>query len=677
MELKQQMGRTTIAIMGNPNSGKTTLFNKLTGSNQHVGNWPGVTVDRKTGQIHHAGQTVDVVDLPGIYSLSPYTQEEIIAREFVLSDELDGILNIVDAANIERNLYLTMQLIALGLPMVIALNFIDDCRAQGIRIDCDAMSEALGVRVIPISARRGENMGALLDAVTGEMKPPARQPGYLHGVGAAIRRVSELLEPLPLRKASLPFYACKLLEGDSHVYQSVALPDKIRHEISHIGLGLCSHQNSTDNQMIMADALYDFIETVVKKCYIRPQNPPLTTTERIDRIVMNKWLALPIFALIMCVMFLTTFGAPGSFLMDALDGLIQGHLSPFVELALVSAGASDWVIGLVCDGVIGGVGGVVSFLPQIVILFFFLSVLEDTGYLARIAFIMDTLLRKIGLSGKSFVPMLMGFGCTTPAVMAARTMENEKDRRMTIMLTPFMSCGAKLPVYALFAGAFFPDHAGLVTISLYVLGIFMAIVAGFLLKKTVFRGVSSGFVLELPTYRLPTFKGTVRNMWTRAKDFLTKAGTIIFLMSVLIWLLQNFTPSLSVAGNSADSILGQFGQAIAPVFAPLGFGAWEAAVSLLTGLIAKEAVVSTLSVLFGAGGDSAMLSGILAGAFTPLAGYCFLVFTLLYMPCMSAFATIKREMGGWRWAFGSAAFQIVLAWLTAFIIHTIGSLVLL
>lgn len=670
------MKQKTLAIMGNPNSGKTTLFNKLTGSNQHVGNWPGVTVDRKTGQIHHAGKTIDVVDLPGIYSLSPYTQEEIIAREFVLSDELDGILNIVDAANIERNLYLTMQLISLGLPMVIALNFIDDCRAQGIQIDCDAMSEALGVRVIPISARRGENMNELLDAVAGEMHPPARQPAYLHGVGAAVRQVSTLLEPLPLRRASLPFYACKLLEGDSHVQQSITLPENIRHEISHIAIGLCSHQNSTDNQMIMADVLYDFIEGVVQKSYKRPVNPPLTVTERIDRIVMNKWLALPIFALLMSIMFLTTFGPFGSFLMDTLDGLIQGQLSPAVEAMLLRAGASDWVIGLICDGVIGGVGGVVSFLPQIIILFFFLSILEDTGYLARVAFIMDTLLRKIGLSGKSFVPMLMGFGCTTPAVMAARTMENEKDRRMTIMLTPFMSCGAKLPVYALFAGAFFPEHAGLVTISLYLLGIVMAIVAGFLLKKTVFRGVSSGFVLELPTYRLPTFKGTVRNMLDRAKDFLTKAGTIIFLMSVVIWLLQNFTLTFTVAQSSADSILGQFGQMIAPVFAPLGFGSWEAAVSLLTGLVAKEAVVSTLSVLFGAGGDSAMLSAILADTFTPLAGYCFLVFTLLYMPCMSAFATIKREMGGWRWAFGSAALQISLAWLTAFLIHTFGSLIL-
>lgn len=676
MELKQHMDKKTIAIMGNPNSGKTTLFNKLTGSNQHVGNWPGVTVDRKTGLLTHAGKRVEIVDLPGIYSLSPYTQEEIIAREFVLSDGLDGILNIVDAMNIERNLYLTMQLIALGLPMVIALNFIDDCRVQGIQIDCKNLSDALGVRVIPISARRGENMQALLDAVAGEMQPPTRQPAYLHGVGAAIRQVSALLTPLPLRRESLPFYAAKLLEGDGHVHRSVTLPESVAREIRQIASGLHSHQNSTDNQMIMADALYDFIETAVAKSYRRPLHAPLTMTERIDRVVMNKWLALPIFALLMIIMFLTTFGPVGSFFMDGLDALIQDHLSPLVEALLLQAGASDWIIGLICDGIIGGVGGVVSFLPQIIILFFFLSLLEDTGYLARIAFIMDTLLRKIGLSGKSFVPMLMGFGCTTPAVMAARTMENEKDRRMTIMLTPFMSCGAKLPVYALFAGVFFPGYAGLVTISLYVLGIVMAIVAGFILKKTVFRGVSSGFVLELPTYRMPSFKGTVRNLLTRAKDFLTKAGTIIFLMSILIWLLQNFTPTLAVAESSSDSILGHLGKLIAPVFTPLGFGFWEAAVSLLAGLVAKEAVVSTMSVLFATGGDSAMLSTLLASAFTPLSAYCFLVFTLLYVPCMSAFATIKREMGSWRWALGSAAFQTGLAWLTAFVIYTIGSLLL-
>ena len=405
----------------------------------------------------------------------------------------------------------------------------------------------------------------------------------------------------------------------------------------------------------------------------KPDHPKLTPTDRIDRVVINKWLAVPIFIAIMALMFWTTFGPIGEGLKSLLETLIQGMLAPWLENTLLALGASDWVIGLTCDGIIGGVGGVVSFLPQIVILFFFLSMLEDTGYLARIAFIMDTLLRRIGLSGKSFVPMLMGFGCTTPAVMAARTMENEKDRRMTIMLTPFMSCGAKLPVYALVAGAIFGRNAGLVIISLYVFGILMSIFAGFLLKKTVFHDVSSGFVLELPPYRLPTFKGTVRGMWDKAKDFITKAGTVIFLMSIVIWVLQNFTPTFAVAASPESSILGVFGRFIAPIFAPLGFGEWQASVSLLTGLVAKEAVVSTMSVLYGVSA-SADLATILTGVFSPVAAYAFLIFILLYMPCMSAFATIKREMGGWRWALGAAAFQTCLAWLTAFVVYHIGML---
>lgn len=671
--------KKTIAIIGNPNSGKTTLFNRLTGSNQHVGNWPGVTVDRKTGHICHDGAGIDIVDLPGIYSLSPYTQEEIIAREFVLSDELDGILNIVDAANIERNLYLTLQLVALGLPMVVALGFMDDVRAQGIEIDCEEMSARLGVLVVPISAKKGENMHDLLDALAHGMRAPAQQPAYLHGVGAAIRRASGLLRPLPLRACSLPFYAAKLLEGDKAMWEQMdrrGMPKKIREELNTIAAGMQSHANQTDKEMVLADALYDYIEELVRASYRRPAVHKATVTERIDRIVLHRVWALPIFAFFMFLMFWCTFGPFGSWLGDGMEYLIQGVLSPAIRELLTTVQAAPWMIGLVCDGVIGGVGGVLSFLPQIVILFFFLSVLEDTGYLARVAFIMDTLLRRIGLSGKSFVPMLMGFGCTTPAVMAARTMENDDDRRMTIMLTPFMSCGAKLPVYALVAGALFGENQGLVVISLYVLGILMGIVAGFILKKTVFKGVSSGFVLELPTYRMPSFKGTVLNMWQKAKDFITRAGTVIFLMSVVIWLLQNFTPALAVAQDAGESILGVFGTAIAPVFGPLGFGNWQESVALLTGLVAKEAVVSTMSVLYGAGGDSAVLSGLLGSVFTPLTGYSFLVFTLLYMPCMSAFATIKREMGGWRWAFGAAAFQTGLAYLAALAVYQIGSLLI-
>ena len=663
----------TLAIIGNPNSGKTTLFNRLTGSNQHVGNWPGVTVDRKTGHINYQGKRTDVVDLPGIYSLSPYTQEEIIAREFVLSDDLDGILNIVDATNLERNLYLTMQLIGLGLPMVVALNFIDDVEAQDIHIDCARLSERLGVPVFPISARRGLGMDALLQAVTGEMQPPTHQPSYLHGVGAATRRGAEILEATDIRACSRPFYAAKLLEDDPQIVSHVQLTPEQRKEMDDLADALSAHEIGHDHEMMFADAVYDYIEDIVRNSVHKPDHPKLTPTDRIDRVVINKWLAVPIFIAIMALMFWTTFGPIGEGLKGLLETLIQGMLAPWLENTLLALGASDWVIGLTCDGIIGGVGGVVSFLPQIVILFFFLSMLEDTGYLARIAFIMDTLLRRIGLSGKSFVPMLMGFGCTTPAVMAARTMENEKDRRMTIMLTPFMSCGAKLPVYALVAGAIFGRNAGLVIISLYVFGILMSIFAGFLLKKTVFRDVSSGFVLELPPYRLPTFKGTVRGMWDKAKDFITKAGTVIFLMSIVIWVLQNFTPTFAVAASPESSILGVFGRFIAPIFAPLGFGEWQASVSLLTGLVAKEAVVSTMSVLYGVSA-SADLATILTGVFSPVAAYAFLIFILLYMPCMSAFATIKREMGGWRWALGAAAFQTCLAWLTAFVVYHIGML---
>ena len=667
------MYMNTLAIIGNPNSGKTTLFNRLTGSNQHVGNWPGVTVDRKTGHIDHAGMRVDVVDLPGIYSLSPYTQEEIIAREFVLSDELNGILNIVDATNLERNLYLTMQLIGLGLPMVVALNFIDDVESQDIHIDCEKMSARLGVPVFPISARRGIGMTALLDAVIGEMQPPAHQPAYLHGVGAAIQHGAEILEQTDLRPCSRPFYAAKLLEDDPQIVSHIHLTTEQRTQMDALADALSAHEIGHDHEMMFADAFYDYIEGVVADSVSRPQIPKQTITERIDRIVMQKWLALPIFIVIMALMFWTTFGPIGESLKGSLEWLLQEGIAPALESFLLTIGASDWIIGLICDGILGGVGGVLSFLPQIIILFFFLSMLEDTGYLARIAFIMDTLLRRIGLSGKSFVPMLMGFGCTTPAVMAARTMENEKDRRMTIMLTPFMSCGAKLPVYALVAGAIFGKNAGLVIISLYVFGISMSIFAGFLLKKTVFKDVSSGFVLELPPYRLPTFKGTIRSMCDKAKDFITKAGTVIFLMSILIWLLQNFTPTLSVAASPESSILGVFGRLIAPIFAPCGFGEWQASVSLLTGLVAKEAVVSTMNVLYGVS-TSAELSAILSGVFSPAAAYSFLIFILLYMPCMSAFATIKREMGGWRWALSAAAFQTLLAWLTSFVVYQIGML---
>lgn len=666
----------TMAIIGNPNSGKTTLFNRLTGSNQHVGNWPGVTVERKSGQVQHLGKQTHVVDLPGIYSLSPYTQEEKIARTFMLSDTTDGILNIVDATNLERNLYLTMQLISLGLPMVIALNFVDEAQSQHIQIDCKQLSMLLGVEVFPISARHGTGLPPLLDALTGNAKtlhPPTHQPTYPHKVHTIIGEGVLLLSKMAVRPCSRPFYAAKLLENDPVVDSELALTEAQKQQFTALREALCTHTGESDPEMLLASVTYDYIETIVSSCVKRPQKQKPSLTERIDRIVLHRWLALPIFLATLSLMFWATFGSIGAFLKNCLESFLRSIVIPHTGTFLLAAGASDWTIDLVCDGILGGVGGVLSFLPQIVLLFFFLSMLEDTGYLARVAFLMDTLLRRIGLSGKSCVPMLMGFGCTTPAVMAARTMENDRDRHMTILLTPFMSCGAKLPVYTLIAGAVFGTQAFPVIISLYLLGILMAAFSGFLFKKTVFRDVSSGFVLELPPYRLPTFEGTIRSMRDRAADFITRAGTLIFVMSVLIWFLQNITPTLSVADTPESSILGLFGRLLAPAFSPLGFGVWQLSVALLAGLVAKEAVVSTLLILYEASGGTA-LGGILSGVLSPAAAYAFLVFILLYMPCISAFSTIKRELGGWFWALSAVTFQTLLAWITSFVLYHIGML---
>lgn len=668
-----------IALIGNPNSGKTTLFNRLTGAHQHIGNWPGVTVERKTGQLSHEGTDITLVDLPGIYSLSPYTQEERIAEEYVLSDEVEGILNVVDAVHIERSLYLTLQLIALGLPMVVVLGFMDDAAAQGMTIDCVKMSRRLGVPVVAVCAKNGENIGGLRDALVWGMQPPTRQPAYLDGIGAAIRHTTAQIASLPLRTSSLPFYTEKLLEGDASIWTRLerrGMPRAMRYAVEKTAKGMQQRADQDDREMILADARYAYIEALVCDTCHLPREQKESITERIDRILLHRIWALPIFALFMFVMFWCTFGPLGTWLENRMQYLIQGVLSSAIYGMLETVQASAWITSLVCDGIIGGVGSVLRFLPQILILFFFLSVLEDSGYLARVAFIMDALLCRIGLSGKSFVPMLMGFGCTTTAVMAARTMENEDDRRMTIMLTPYMSCAAKLPVFALVAGALFDKHEGLVIISLYILGIVMGVVAGFLLKATVFQGVSADFVLELPPYRMPRLRETVRSIWQRVTDFVTRAGTVILVMSVAIWLMQYFTPAMTVAQSADESILAALGHMIAPIFRPLGFADWRLTVALLAGLAAKEAVVSTMRVLYGTGADGVMLAGLLGSVLTPLAGYSFLVFTLLYMPCISAFATIRRELGGWRPAVGAAAFQTTLAYLMALAIYQIGSLLI-
>ena len=670
-----------IALAGNPNCGKTTLFNALTGSRQYVGNWPGVTVERKSGRTKSGSE---VVDLPGIYSLSPYSMEERVAQEYILHAHPDVIIDIVDGTNIERNLYLTLQLLELERPVVVAVNMMDDVRARGWRFDCDALSRSLGVPVIPIAARTGENVGEVLRqaeslGVSGSAKPRIKSGGLRYNqeterVLTEIRRI--VMEGS--RRASEPvwtFHLTRLLEGDPDIESTLQLGQRQRQQIREAAerYGKNSSLPGADRETCLADARYRLIEQIVGNAVEKgARSSQSTLSDRIDRVVTNRLLAIPIFLLIMLLMFLLVFGPIGRTLGGWMTAFFTDILTPAVRGILDSANAPGWTYGLLIDAVIGGVGSVLGFLPQIMLLFLCLSLLEDSGYMARAAFIMDRLLHKIGLSGKSFIPMLMGFGCTTPAVMAARTMENEKDRRMTIMITPFMSCGARLPIYALFAGVFFQANQGLIVFSMYLLGLAVAILSGLLLRHTLFRGEAAPFVLELPPYRLPGAVSILRHMWEKAKGFLVKAGTIIFSMSVVIWFCETFTLSLHPASSGMDSILGQLGQWIAPVFTPLGFGFWQAAVALLAGLVAKESVVTTLGVLFA--GQSLPVA--LGQVFTPLSAYAFMVFTLLYIPCISAFASIKREMNSLKWALGTALLQLSAAYLVSLCVYQIGHLLI-
>lgn len=650
-----------IAIIGNPNSGKTTLFNKLTGKNQHVGNWPGITTDKKVGTFTYNDIKFELTDLPGIYSLSTYTQEEIVSREYILKSKPDLILNIVDGLNLERNLYLTLQIKSLGIPMLTVVNFSDDLEKENVVLDIKALTENLGINSVIISAKKSNNLEMLLHNISqGNNIKPINM--YNDDINIILDNIKNLIQE---KTEFNEFYASKILDGE----ETNLLSESENKYINE----LIANMNIKDRSMIMADNMYGAIEKIVKKCVISDKK--ITTTEKIDKILMNKFLCIPIFLLIMYSIFSITFGSVGGFFSDGIDVFINDIISGnFIDF-LTNVYAPEWFISLIGDGIIAGVGGILTFLPQIIILFLFLSLLEDSGYLARIAFIMDSLLNKIGLSGKSFIPMLMGFGCTTPAVMSARTMENEQDRKMTILITPFMSCSAKLPVYALFIGAFFKENQGLITFSIYILGIIVAIISGLIFKATIFKGINSNFVLELPKYRLPQFTSTMRNIYTRGKDFVIKAGTIIFAMSVLIWFMQNFTPGLVMTNNTSESMLGILGALIAPIFTPLGFGTPEASISLLTGLIAKESVVSTMGVLYSSGGDLEALKQTLQSLFTPLSGYAFMAFTLLYVPCISAFATIKREMRSFKWAIGAAAYQTGVAYIVALIIFQFGSLV--
>ena len=655
----------TFALAGNQNCGKTTLFNQLTGSNQHVGNFPGVTVDRKSGAIRNNPNT-EVTDLPGIYSMSPYTSEEIVTRQFIIGEKPTGIINIVDATNIERNLYLTMQLMELDTPMVLALNMMDEMRGNGGTVRINKMEAMLGIPVVPISAAKNEGVDELVDHALHVAKYQER-PGRMdfcgeedHGgaVHRCIHGIIHLIED-HAKAAGIPvrFAATKLVEGDQRIEAALKLDQNEKEMIEHIIVQM-EQERGLDRAAAIADMRFHFIHQLVDQTVVKPrQSKEQLRSARIDRFLTGRYTAIPAFVGIMALVFYLTFGVIGLALQNLLEAGIDA-LTAAVDSTLTAWNVNAAVHSLVIDGIFTGVGSVLSFLPIIVTLFFFLSLLEDTGYMARVAFVMDKLLRRIGLSGRSIVPMLIGFGCTVPGVMASRTLPSERDRKMTILLTPFMSCSAKLPIYSLFAAAFFPEHAALVMVSLYFLGIAVGILMAILLKSSVFKGEAVPFVMELPNYRLPGLKNVVQLLWEKARDFLQRAFTVIFVATIIIWFLQSFDLRLSLTADPQQSILAWLASGIAPLFAPLGFADWRVSTALITGFMAKESVVSTLTILYGS-------SAAFAAALSPAAAAPLLVFCLLYTPCIAAVASVKRELGG-KWALIMVANQCIVAWLAAF-----------
>ncbi|MCL2214497.1 MAG: ferrous iron transport protein B [Treponema sp.] len=664
----------TFAIAGNQNCGKTTLFNQITGSNQKVGNFPGVTIEQKTGELtDHKG--ISVVDLPGIYSLSPYTSEEIISRDYLLKQKPDCIINIVDATNIERNLYLTMQLIELQIPMILALNMMDEVQANNGSIDIKQLREALGIPVVPISAVKNQGLAELLEQgieIARMRRNPQRIDFCSGAVHRAIHAVCHLIED-HAQKQDFPlrFAATKLVEGDEPVKVKLLLDeneiDMIEHAVNEMETEL-----GTDREAALADMRYQFIEEVCRKCVVKPkESREYRRSVSLDNILTHRIWAFPAFLGIMLTVFWLTFGVIG----NRLSGLMEialDNLSALADSALAAYGINPVIHSLITDGIIVGVGAVLMFVPLIVVLFFFLSLLEDTGYMARIAYVMDKPLRKIGLSGRSFVPMLMGFGCTVPAIMSARTLASERDKKMTILLTPFMSCGAKIPIYAMFTAAFFPDNQSLVMVTIYVTGIILGIFSGFIMKKTIFRGAPVPFVMELPNYRFPSIKSVLILMWEKAKDFIQRAFTVIFIATVIIWFLQSFDLRLNYTADGTESILASIGRLISVIFVPLGFSDWRISTALITGFSAKEAVISTLAVLTGAGISE--LGGALHSMFSPLSAFCFLIFTLLYTPCVAAVATVRRELGSIKGTIFIILYQTIIAWFAAFCIYRVGLL---
>ena len=663
----------TFALAGNQNCGKTTLFNQLTGANQHVGNFPGVTVDQKSGSIKGHSDTL-VTDLPGIYSLSPYSSEELVSRRFILEEKPTGIINIVDATNIERNLYLTMQLIELDIPMVLALNMMDEVRNNGGTVHINEMEEMLGIPVVPISAAKNEGIDELvshaLHVAQYQEKPSRNDFCNKDENGGAVHRcihgIMHLIEDhaaaagIPIR-----FAAGKLIEGDGMVTEALKLSDNEKEMMEHI-ISQMEQERGLDRAAAIADMRFSFIEKLAAETVVKPkESKEHERSRKIDKIFTGKYTAIPVFIGIMALVFWLTFNVIGAWLQGLLEEGID-YLAALTDGFLTDAGVNTVLHSLIIDGIFAGVGSVLSFIPLIVILFFFLSLLEDSGYMARVAFVMDKLLRKIGLSGRSIVPMLIGFGCTVPGVMASRTLPSERDRKMTIMLTPFMSCTAKLPIYGFFTAAFFPGHGAVVMITLYVLGIVVGILCALLFKRTLFKGEAVPFVMELPNYRMPGAKNVGHLLWDKAKDFLQRAFTVIFIASIIIWFLKTFDFGLNIVTDSKDSMLAVIAGFIAPLFVPLGFGNWRISTALIAGFMAKESVVSTLTVLFG--GTESLLATL-----TPLDAASLLVFCLLYTPCVAAIASIKRELGG-KWALGIVIWQCAIAWAAAFLVQILGNM---
>ena len=662
------------ALAGNQNCGKTTLFNALTGSNQHVGNFPGVTVDQKAGVIK--GTDHQVVDLPGIYSIRPYTQEEIVTRDFILKSRPDAIINIVDATNIERNLYLTLQLLTLQVPTVIALNMMDELVGNGGSVDVQKMSEAIGVPVVPISAAKNQGItelvDTLIDTASRRVTPKVQDFCPEGPVHRCIHAVCHIIEDHAQRvNIARRFCAMKLIEGEQDFFDALELSQNEKELIEHTVIEM-EHETGLDRNAALADMRYNFIEKVCGECVVKAkESREHRRSMQIDKVLTHRIFAIPLFIAIMGLVFFLTFNVVGAFLSNVMSYAIDG-LTLLADRALTAYGINPVVHSLVIDGIFAGVGSVVSFLPLIVTLFFFLSILEDSGYMARVAFVMDKLLRKIGLSGRSFVPMLVGFGCSVPAIMATRTLSSNRDRKMTILLTPFMSCSAKIPIYTLFAAAFFPGHELLVMLALYFGGILVGILVALVLKNTAFKGNPVPFVMELPNYRFPSAKSVVLLMWEKAKDFLTRAFTVIFMATVIIWFMQTFDTRLNVVENSADSILAALGRLVSPIFAPLGFGDWRMVTALVSGFTAKEAVVSTFGVILGV--STEQLGAALHSLFTTASAASFLAFCLLYTPCVAAVSTIKTELkSGWK-TVGIVFAQCLVAWLAAFMVYHVGLL---